>query len=328
MTEESSPLRVSVVVRCFDEVEHIGRLLAGLEHQTWPDVEIVVVDSGSTDGTLDVVGRHEATVLHITPEEFSFGRSLNRGCEAATGDILVFISAHCYPTHDDWLEQMLEPFHDPSVQVVYGKQRGDERTRFSEHRVFEQWFPDASDGDQDHPFTNNANCAVRRARWLASPYDERLSGLEDIAWSKSVLEEGGRIVYSAAAEVAHVHEETPARIFNRYRREGIAFHRIFPSERFGIGDFVRFFLSSVAGDARVAARERSLLREGWGIVVFRFMQYWGTYRGFAHHGPMESALKRKLYYPHPPGMKHEKQDSAPKGRPIPYAQVGAQLPRD
>ena len=317
--EGATPLRPSVVIRCFNEREHIGRLLTGICHQTIDDPEIIVVDSGSTDGTLDVVRDFPVRLVTIDSAEFSFGRSLNRGCAAATGEILVFVSAHCYPTHDDWLQQMTEPFREPEVEVVYGKQRGDERTRFSEHRVFEQWFPDASDFDQDHPFSNNANCAVRRSRWLAHPYDEELTGLEDLAWSKRVREEGKRIVYNHAAEIVHVHAETPARIYNRYRREAIAFKRIFESERFGVGDFFRLCSGAVAGDLRAAAGGGHLLRHAPDILIFRLMQYWGTYRGFAFHGKVETALKRKFYYPHPPhadaGVRRDG-----RGNRIPYVE--------
>ena len=112
--------RISVVIRCYNEVKHIGRLLVGIERQRNRDVEIIVVDSGSTDGTLDVTAHFPVTLLHIAPERFSFGRSLNIGCAAATGDVVVVCSAHVYPTHADWLDLLVAPFEDPAVAVVYG----------------------------------------------------------------------------------------------------------------------------------------------------------------------------------------------------------------
>ena len=320
MTNPPNAFRPSIVIRCFDEEEHIGKLLTGIFHQTIDDPEVIVVDSGSTDRTLDIAREFPVTLMEISSSEFTFGRSLNRGCAAATGDILVFISAHCYPTHDDWLEQLLAPFRDPSVQLVYGKQRGNERTKFSEHRVFEQWFPDTPDYDQKHSFANNANCAIRRQRWLKCPYDEDLPGLEDLAWSKQVLEEGGGIVYRAAASIVHVHEEAPLRLLNRYRREGIAFKQIFESETFSLFDFARLLTSGILGDVKTALRDGVFLREGIGIVVFRLMQYWGTYRGFTFHGPMETALKRQLFYPHPPRPEGGALDPS-GGKPIAYSDV-------
>jgi hypothetical protein len=74
----------------------------------------------------------------------------------------------------DWLERMLARFADPQVALVYGKQRGNETTKYSEHQVFAKWFPEKSNLNQDHPFCNNANAAIRWSLWEQLPYDETL----------------------------------------------------------------------------------------------------------------------------------------------------------
>src|SRR5436190_1443308 len=86
---------------------------------------------------------------------------------------------------------------------------------------------------------NRGIAAIRRTIWQDLPYDEALTGLEDIDWGRRILERGHRLAYVAEAEVAHVHEETPSRIYNRYRREAMALKNIFPEERFGLRDFLR-----------------------------------------------------------------------------------------
>lgn len=115
---------VSVVIRCFNEERHIGKLLAGIMHQTVKDVEIIVVDSGSTDSTCDIVECFPTSLIHIEPSEFSFGRALNIGCAAVTAPIIVIASGHVYPVYHTWLEHILKAFTDPEVALVYGKQRG------------------------------------------------------------------------------------------------------------------------------------------------------------------------------------------------------------
>jgi len=134
----------SVVIRCYNEEKHIGRLLHGISQQTIKDIEIIIVDSGSTDGTLAIASRFPLKIVTVKPEDFSFGRSLNLGCTAATSDFIVIASAHVYPVYRDWIEQLLTPFQDSSVGLVYGKQRGGETTKFAEHQLFERWFPDKS----------------------------------------------------------------------------------------------------------------------------------------------------------------------------------------
>lgn len=288
--------RVSVVIRCLNEEEHIGRLLAGILEQSTRDTEIVVVDSGSTDATPSVVGRFPARLIRIRPEEFSFGRALNCGFEEARGEFVVAASAHVYPVYRDWLTRLLQPFEDARIALVYGKQRGDERTRYSEHRVFAQWFPESSDLNQEHPFCNNANAAVRRSVWEGLRYDETVTGLEDVDWAKRAMAVGHRIAYVADAEVVHVHQETVRGIFNRYRREAMALARIQPEVRFGFTGFLRLAGSSLVSDIGHA------LREGRpqaipDIGVFRLMQFWGTYRGFREPGAVTLELKRRFYYP-------------------------------
>ena len=162
----------SVVIRCYNEEKHIGRLLHGISQQTIKDIEIIIVDSGSTDGTLAIASRFPLKIVTIKPEDFSFGRSLNLGCTAATSDFIVIASAHVYPVYRDWIEQLLTPFQDSSAGLVYGRQQGGESTRFSEHQVFARWFPEKSVAIQNHPFCNNANAVIRRDLWKKFRYDE------------------------------------------------------------------------------------------------------------------------------------------------------------
>jgi len=289
--------RCAIIVRCYNEEEHIGRLLAGIMAQTIDDVDIVVVDSGSTDATVAIASRYPIKLVQIASEEFSFGRSLNLGCKAASGEILVMASAHVYPLYNDWLARLLAPFDDPGVGISYGKQRGAERTKYSEHKVFSKWFPDESSANQQHPFCNNANCAVRYSLWKELSYDESLTGLEDMEFAKRAMGRGARVSYAADAEVVHVHDETLRHICNRYRREAIAHRAIFPRQRFGLLDFARLFVRNTVSDCYHAGHDGVLLGNTWSILSFRLMQFWGTYRGFAREEPVTYQLKQKFYYP-------------------------------
>jgi glycosyltransferase involved in cell wall biosynthesis len=91
-----------LVIRAFNEERHIGRLLEGIRHQTVQDVEVILVDSGSTDATASIAAQYGAMVVHIPPAEFTFGRSLNLGLAAATCDLVAIASAHVYPVYPDW----------------------------------------------------------------------------------------------------------------------------------------------------------------------------------------------------------------------------------
>jgi glycosyltransferase involved in cell wall biosynthesis len=289
--------RCSIVIRAFNEEHHIGRLLTGIYQQTVPEVEVIVVDSGSTDATLAIAGEYPVRVLTIAPKDFTFGRSLNLGCEHATGDLIVVASAHVYPVFPDWIERLIAPLAEPNVALAYGKQRGTADTHFSEAQHFAKLYPENSSEDQDGPFCNNANAAIRRELWVQHPYAEQLPGLEDLEWAMWAKAQGYGVSYVAEAEVVHVHNETPWQVFNRYRREAIALKRLRPQEHFGFLDLLRLFASNVGSDAQHALREGAPLNAWPEILWFRTMQFWGTYRGFGHKGPLGDDLKRAFYYP-------------------------------
>ena len=289
-------MNCSVVIRAYNEETHIGRLLEGISHQTVRDVEIILVDSGSTDSTAAIAAHYGAKIVHIQPDEFTFGRSLNLGLAAATRGLVVIASAHVYPVYPDWLEKLLAPFADPQVALTYGKQRGAETSKFSEQQIFARWYPDQSDPRQSHPFCNNANAAIRRAVWETQPYDETLTGLEDLAWAKAVRSAECAVSYVAEAEVIHVHAETPRGVLNRYRREAMAFKQIYPEAHFNLYDFVRNVTASIGFDLLHAARARLLWRSFASIFWFRWKQFHGTYQGYRHASPLTPELRQTFYY--------------------------------
>ena len=84
---------VSIIIRTLNEERYLPELLTSIQGQKSTfSHEIVLVDSGSTDQTLEIARQHNCRILNIKREEFSFGRSLNIGCSAAKGFFLVFVS--------------------------------------------------------------------------------------------------------------------------------------------------------------------------------------------------------------------------------------------
>jgi len=305
----------SVVIRAYNEEQHIGKLLTGIKQQS-VNCEIILVDSGSTDSTVEIASGFQVKVVSIDPGEFTFGRSLNRGIAAASGEFVVIISAHCYPVYPDWLEQLLKPFEDTQNAVSYGKQRGAITNHYSEHQFFKNYFPDVSQPNQGQPFTHNANAAIRKSLWEGHPYNEQLTGLEDLAWSSWAKEQGYSIAYVAEAEVIHIHEETFHQVYNRYRREAIAMKQILPESHFSVRNMVSMILRKILADLSRAYRDRTLSKEALGIVRFRVMQYLGTWQGYRYSGKIDQQLHRQFYYP--PQMLSEKIPESRTIEPINY----------
>ncbi len=301
----------SIVIRAFNEEEHLGKLLTGIEQQTFQDKETLIVDSGSTDGTLEIANRFDVKIVNIDSRDFTFGRSLNRGIKEAQGRYIVIISAHCFPVYPDWLEQLMKPFEDKKVAVSYGKQRGADSNHYSEHQFFKTYFPDISQPDQGQPFTHNANAAIRKSLWLQQPYNEEITGLEDLAWSSWTKTQGYSIAYVSEAEIVHIHEETFKQVHNRYRREAIAMKQLLPESSFSIRNMLGMFLQKSTSDLSQARKEGIFWQEFTGILRFRLVQYLGTWQGYRYSGKIDQKLHRKFYYP--PGSLTEK---IPESRPI------------
>jgi glycosyltransferase involved in cell wall biosynthesis len=304
-------MNCSIVIRAFNEAQHLPRLLEGIRQQTVKDVEVILVDSGSIDATLSIAESYGAQVVRIPSAEFTFGRSLNFGVRAAKRGLVVIASAHVYPVYPDWLECLLRPFDDQNVALVYGRQRGIETSQFSEHQIFRQWFPDADVARQDSPFCNNANAAIRRPLWEEHPYDENLTGLEDLAWAKWARDAGYAVSYTAHAEVVHIHNETPRGVYNRYCREAMAFKRIFPESHFNVYDFTRLTATNILSDLFHAARRRIFWRHFVSVFWFRYNQFWGTYQGYRQSGPVTQQLRQTFYYPHWSAGKTDERDVEP-----------------
>ena len=310
---------VSVVFRALNEEKWFEDALKACRAQDLPGwtIELVLVDSGSTDRTLDIAEAYGCRITHIKRADFTFGRSLNYGCEIASGEILVFISAHCIPAATDWLARLIAPLDAGAADYVYGRQIGHAVTRFSEHQIFAKYFPPVSQIPQDGFFANNANSAVCAATWRRYRFDENVTGLEDMVLARAIVRDGGRIGYVAEAPVVHIHEESLKQTRRRYYREALTLREIMPEVHFHFGDFVRYVAAAIRHDFGEAIRQKRFMALAGEIVAFRVMQFWGAYMGHNEHRTLSRAQKESYYYPQPekharPGLHVRAQ--APAGR--------------
>ena len=292
-------MKVSIVIRTYNEQRYLPDLLEAINNQVFPNFghETVIVDSGSTDKTLDIARQFECRIVHIRREEFSYGRSLNMGCDAASGEVLVFISGHCIPTHSQWLASLISPLGKEEIVYTYGAQAGNSCTKFSEQQHFAKYFPSRSKLPQEGFFCNNANAALLKTVWKENYFDENLTGLEDMHLSKRLLSQGLKIGYVAEAQVLHIHEESWSQVKRRFEREAIALQHVMPEVHISFRDFLRYFFNGVLLDVGIAPKKfgfGSRLKE---IVLYRLMQFWGAYRGNHIHRVLSKKQKEEYFYP-------------------------------
>lgn len=210
----------TVLIRAKDEAPSIGRTLSIIASQTIADrLQVLVVDSGSTDGTVQIATDAGAELLELAPEEFTYGRALNYGCEHARGDIVISLSAHAFPRSRDWAERMLEPFRDPRVACACGMHRDADgaplRARVAQDyeraRLTPTW-----------GYSNHAG-AFPRSLWERRPFRADLPYTEDKEWAWAWLKEGRVVVLDPELDVDHSHAERWVDTYRRSRSEWTGF---------------------------------------------------------------------------------------------------------
>jgi rhamnosyltransferase len=205
-------------------------------------VEVIVVDSGSSDGTGYIARGLGATVIDIPHESFTFGGSLNTGCEAASAPLLLALSAHAFPPDGGWLARMRDAFADPLVACAYGcpnaPDGGELRERVVQDEALARRYP--------HWGYGNPAGAFRADLWRKRSFRADMPGTEDKEWAWHWLQRGYLSVVDPGLGVDHDHTDEGPR--ERYRRA----HR----EWLGVGMFADVERRSAASVAREWWSER------------------------------------------------------------------------
>ncbi len=199
---------ISVVLRAKNERAWIGRCLTAIRRQRLADIDVVLVDNDSTDGTVEVAKAFGATLTNITREEFSYGRALNIGVEAARHEVVALLSSHCVPVDELWADYAfahLGPEGDARLCGIYGRQEPLPDTSAIDRRDLWTTFRDERVRQRVDYFFHNANSAIRKSIWRDQPFDEKIRGVEDREWGKRMIAAGYDIVYEPGMRAYHQH---------------------------------------------------------------------------------------------------------------------------
>jgi rhamnosyltransferase len=211
---------ISCIIRTYNEADWIGKLIASLRAQQNVNtpLEIVVVDSGSTDGTTLIVKNLGVKLIEISKSEFNYSKALNLGIENSTGNLMVILSAHAIPRQNDWLKKIISHFEDENVAGVYCRQ-----IPWPDADLFEVLRLEKTFGEKTRSFSretsnismtfSNAASCIRRSFWEKHPFI--MPAAEDYEWMQWAIENGYIIVYEAEAQVYHSHNETCRKLAQR-----------------------------------------------------------------------------------------------------------------
>ncbi len=192
--------------------------------------EVIAIDSGSTDGTLEAAGKFPVNLIQIKPEEFGHGRTRNLGADMSQGRYLVYITQDALPLNVDWLQKLTDNFSDPQVAMVTGRQVPREDTKPPEKFYYYYNFPDfrlrLEPGSQyayhDNNFISSVNCALRRDSWAKYRFSETVVMVEDKEIASRIWAGGEVVVYDPLAVVIHSHDFSLKGIFERAVSYGVS----------------------------------------------------------------------------------------------------------
>ncbi|MBA2461941.1 MAG: glycosyltransferase family 2 protein [Actinobacteria bacterium] len=224
---------ISVVIPVKDGGTDLARCLDGIAQQdVGEDIEVVIVDSGSVDGSA-ARGRAAGAIVHEIPAvEFGHGRTRNLGVRIARGDTIVFTSQDAAPEGDAWLRTLVAAVRlRPEVAGAYGRQLPHPDARPPE-RFFLDFLYGAeprvqrvSCGDEltyETTLFSNVNAAIPRELLDRFPFRDDLSMSEDQEWSRRVLRAGFEVVYEPRAAVRHSHTYSLGSAFRRFYDSGVS----------------------------------------------------------------------------------------------------------
>jgi rhamnosyltransferase len=293
---------VTVVIPTLNGERYLADVLDAIAGQDFAGVvETLIIDSGSTDATLDVVRARPTVRLHEIPnEEFGHGRTRNLGARLARGRIIVFLTQDATPAASDWLQALVAPLEEPGVEAVVGRQIPRRHAfplqKYDIERVF------AAQGPADAPtiveaagrsgaelddaaFYSDVNSATHRAFLLETVPFRDVPYSEDYAFARDVLEAGYRKAYAPGGAVWHSNDmgvhEYAARMFDEtlgLRRLGL------PAPRLSlVGSLLRAVKWSLVDSVQIVRDPEYSLGERlrWLAVnpAYHFARWNGLYHG-------------------------------------------------
>ncbi|MES2817983.1 MAG: glycosyltransferase [Pseudomonadota bacterium] len=276
----------SLVILTLDAQAYMPALLGAIAALPVRPKRVLFIDSASRDDTVALALAAGHSVHGIARSEFGHGKTRNLALQlCADSDFLVYLTQDACPRGADWLEQLLQPFADSQVALVYGRQLPRAEASLSERFAREFNYPAQPDRTQlaDLPsrgikavYCSNSFAAYRRqALQAVGGFPERLPLGEDMAVALRLLQQGHARVYQPHACAVHSHDYSVVQELKRYFDIGtlMAMDDELRKVRLAAsGEGLRFVRGELA-----AAWQQSRLGEVFGIGLRTL----GKYAGFA-----------------------------------------------
>ncbi len=238
----STPL-ISIVIPVKNGDTWLKNLFENLSLQTlFNECEIIVIDSGSSDNSLEICKKYDVTIYQIEPETFNHGLTRNLGVQLSRGQYVLMTVQDALPEKNTLLEQMVNSFSDKEIAAVCGSQVVPELPntspfnwdrpisvpeiyfyQFKDVKIFDQLLPN----EKKKVCSWDNVCAMYRSEVIRKIPFRQISFGEDMAWCKDAIRAGLKICYNPKAKVFHYHTDDKDYLFNRTLTEFYSFFTLF-----------------------------------------------------------------------------------------------------
>ena len=274
---------VSIILRSFNEGWALKDTLPALRAQDYKNWELIVIDSGSTDGSVELIrAAQPAHFVQIESRQYNPSRVMNQGMQLARAEIGIFLNADATPQGSNWLRPLVDALLDPSVAAVYGRQIPRPECRAVYACDYERCFgPNRDAGRWDH-FFSMVSSGLRKDIWSRRGFLEAMQYSEDDEYTRWCRGQGFRVLYVPESVAMHSHNYTPAQAYRRWFGEGRALAAVWPGDKsaFSWARSVAGCMNDVRRDIAYCMRSRRLAEIPHAARI-RWVQRQAKRHGFA-----------------------------------------------
>jgi rhamnosyltransferase len=227
----SDPL-VSIIIRSFNEGWALRQTLPALRCQNYSHFELIVIDSGSSDGSQELIRAvNPDHFIQLRPQDYNPSRVMNRGMEIARAEFGIFLNADATPVDQNWLRPLVTALLDAQTAAVYGRQVPRPNCRAVYASDYERCFGRKRESRRWEHFFSMVSSGLRRDVWARRGFLEKMQYSEDDEYTRWCRAQGYKVVYCPESVVIHSHNYTPAQAYKRSYGEGRALAAVWEHNR-------------------------------------------------------------------------------------------------
>jgi rhamnosyltransferase len=274
---------VSIILRSYNEGWALRDTLPALLAQDYKNWELIVIDSGSTDGSVDLIRQAKpAHFVQITHAEYNPSRVMNHGMKLSSTDFGIFLNADATPQGNNWLRPLVNALQDPKAAAVFGRQipRPDCQAVFAHD--YERCFGPNRESTRWEHFFSMVSSGLRKDIWSRRGFHEKMQYSEDDEYTRWCREQGFQIIYVPESMVMHSHNYTSQQAYKRSFGEAKALAAVWNDAPTEI-NFPKTVLLGWTNDARrdlIFCTQQKRLREWPHAARIRWQQRRAKLAGF------------------------------------------------